>query len=49
MAHHRPSAVILAGGQATRFGGQDKRALLLANLNTPADYAELEALQGHKP
>jgi hypothetical protein len=22
---------------------------LLANVNTPADYAALEALQGHKP
>lgn len=29
-----------------RFGDPDR---LLANVNTPADYAGLEALQGHKP
>jgi molybdopterin-guanine dinucleotide biosynthesis protein A len=29
MIHNRPSAAILAGGQATRFGGRDKSALLL--------------------
>ena len=28
-----------------RFGDPDR---LLANVNTPADYAGLEALQGHK-
>ena len=28
-----------------RFGDPDR---LLANVNTPADYADLEALQGHK-
>jgi molybdopterin-guanine dinucleotide biosynthesis protein A len=27
MSHHAPSAAILAGGQATRFGGRDKSAL----------------------
>jgi molybdopterin-guanine dinucleotide biosynthesis protein A len=29
-----------------QFGDPDR---LLANVNTPADYADLEALQGHKP
>ena len=29
-----------------RFGDPHR---LLANVNTPADYAGLEALQGHKP
>jgi len=29
-----------------RFGNPTR---LLANVNTPADYANLEALQGHKP
>lgn len=29
-----------------RFGDPDR---LLANVNTPADFADLEALQGHKP
>jgi molybdopterin-guanine dinucleotide biosynthesis protein A len=29
-----------------RFGD---RHMLLANVNTPAEYAGLEALQGHKP
>jgi molybdopterin-guanine dinucleotide biosynthesis protein A len=67
MIHNRPSAAILAGDQATRFGGRDTSALLrtrvapieeirrsgdpdrlLANVNTPADYADLEAVQGHK-
>jgi molybdopterin-guanine dinucleotide biosynthesis protein A len=28
-----------------KFGDPDR---LLANVNTPADYADLEALQGHK-
>lgn len=28
-----------------RFGDPDR---LLANVNTPADYADLEAVQGHK-
>ena len=28
-----------------RFGHPDR---LLANVNTPADYADLEAVQGHK-
>jgi molybdopterin-guanine dinucleotide biosynthesis protein A len=39
------SAAILAGGQVRRFGDPDR---LLANVNTPADYADLEALQAHK-
>jgi GTP:adenosylcobinamide-phosphate guanylyltransferase len=30
-----------------RRSGDSNR--LLANVNTPADYAALEALQGHKP
>ena len=29
MSHNAPSAAILAGGQATRFGGRDKSALLV--------------------
>jgi len=29
MSHHTASAAILAGGRATRFGGQDKSALLI--------------------
>jgi len=29
MSHHTPSAAILAGGRATRFGGRDKSALIV--------------------
>ena len=57
-----PSAAILAGGHARRFGGRDKSALvvtgegldargdrnrLLANIDTLAEYEELEALRDH--
>jgi hypothetical protein len=31
--------------ELARFGASDR---LLANVNTPAEYASLEALQGHK-
>ena len=29
MSHHAPSAAILAGGRATRFGGRDKSTLIV--------------------
>jgi len=32
--------------EMSRFGAPSR---LLANVNTPAEYARLEALQGHKP
>ena len=37
--------VVDGRGDSTRSAIADR---LLANVNTPADYAELEALQGHK-
>jgi molybdenum cofactor guanylyltransferase len=37
---------IVTAEEIDRFG---ERHLLLANVNTPAEYAGLEALQGHKP
>jgi molybdopterin-guanine dinucleotide biosynthesis protein A len=36
---------IVTGEEIDRFGDRDR---LLANVNTPAEYAGLEALQGHK-
>jgi molybdenum cofactor guanylyltransferase len=39
-------ARIVTAGEIDRFGD---RHVLLANVNTPAEYAGLEALQGHKP
>jgi len=39
-------ARIVTAEEIDRFGD---RHVLLANVNTPAEYAGLEALQGHKP
>jgi molybdopterin-guanine dinucleotide biosynthesis protein A len=39
-------ARVVTAEDIDRFGD---RSLLLANVNTPAEYAGLEALQGHKP
>ncbi len=36
---------VVAAEEIRRFGNPDR---LLANVNTPAEYADLEALQGHK-
>ena len=37
---------IVTAEELSRFGAPSR---LLANVNTPAEYAHLEALQGHKP
>jgi molybdenum cofactor guanylyltransferase len=36
---------VVSGDELDRFGGRDR---LLANVNTPAELADLEAIQGHK-
>jgi molybdopterin-guanine dinucleotide biosynthesis protein A len=37
---------VVTDDEIVRFGAS---SWLLANVNTPAEYASLEALQGHKP
>ena len=40
-----PRTRVVPVEEMRRFGDPDR---LLANVNTPADYADLEAVQGHK-
>ena len=42
-----PSAAVLAGGQARRYGRHGTVDRLLANVNTPAECDEIETLLGH--